>query len=203
MQYAEKLESTIKEKKAKGEDVFRVKKSTNREAPAAAAPPSTSTSTSGEGSSIVGEKPPGTSSLDDIVNLELFQQLDSEDIQKMWREYHASKDVICAVVPATTYDIIRSRSSECPLFIYPVPRDDGYEFFVSQFRGHQCGFVSLGEYKQRQEYAQPCMIMTFYPELVESKDIVLMRGEVNTDLSDVQVISIYAKPPPDLYSSII
>lgn len=39
-------------------------------------------------------------------------------------------------------------------------------------------FTPLAEYKLRQEYAQPVLVLTHYTDLAASKGIVLMRGEV-------------------------
>ena len=39
-------------------------------------------------------------------------------------------------------------------------------------------FTPLAEYKLRQEYAQPVLILTHYTDLALSKGIVLLRGEV-------------------------
>ena len=41
---------------------------------------------------------------------------------------------------------IRKRANECPLFVYPLPRDEGIEFFLAQWTGNQCAFTSLVEY---------------------------------------------------------
>lgn len=39
-------------------------------------------------------------------------------------------------------------------------------------------FTPLAEYKLRQEYAQPLLVLTHYTDLIASKGIVLMRGEI-------------------------
>ncbi len=39
-------------------------------------------------------------------------------------------------------------------------------------------FTPLAEYKLRQEFAQPLLILTHYTDLAESKGLVLMRGEI-------------------------
>jgi len=60
-----------------------------------------------------------------------------------------------------------------------MPRDTGLEFFFLQFQAHQCNITSLLEYKTKGEKARPFLTITHYPELADTKGIVLMRGEIN------------------------
>lgn len=60
-----------------------------------------------------------------------------------------------------------------------MPRDTGLEFFFLQFQSHQCYITSLLEYKTKGEKARPFLTITHFPELADTKGIVLMRGEVN------------------------
>jgi ATP synthase F1 complex assembly factor 1 len=39
-------------------------------------------------------------------------------------------------------------------------------------------YTPLGEYKLRQTFAQPTLILTHYTDLAESHGIVLMRGDI-------------------------
>jgi ATP synthase F1 complex assembly factor 1 len=59
-----------------------------------------------------------------------------------------------------------------------MPRENGLEFFYLQFHFHQCILTSLLEYKTRKEKARPYLTLTHFNELSETKDIVLMRGEL-------------------------
>lgn len=43
-------------------------------------------------------------------------------------------------------------------------------------------FTPLAEYKLRQEFAQPLLVMTHYPDLAKDTSLVLMRGEI-TDVA--------------------
>lgn len=63
-------------------------------------------------------------------------------------------------------------------FILPVPREEGVEFFLLQFNYHQVMFTSLLEFKTKGEEARPYLTITHFPELISSKDIVLMKGEI-------------------------
>ena len=46
-------------------------------------------------------------------------------------------------------------------------------------------FTPLAEYKLRQEFAQPLLILTHYTDMSDSKGIILMRGEI-TSSEEVQ-----------------
>lgn len=55
-------------------------------------------------------------------------------------------------------------------------------------------FTPLAEYKSRQEYAQPYLILTHYTDLSASHDVVLMRGEITPNVSlndtEAQILAI-------------
>lgn len=59
-----------------------------------------------------------------------------------------------------------------------MPRDEGVEFFLLQFNYHQVIFTSLLEFKAKGQEARPYLTITHFPELIKSKDIVLMKGEI-------------------------
>ncbi|KAK4513765.1 phosphatidylserine decarboxylase [Mucor velutinosus] len=117
--------------------------------------------------------------LDKIVKLDLLAKESKESIAKIWTRHYADKDGITAVIPVDTYSTMFQVSQKYPLFILPMPRDTGLEFFFLQFQAHQCNITSLLEYKTRGEKARPFLTITHYPELADTKGIVLMRGEIN------------------------
>ncbi|CAO3624378.1 unnamed protein product [Cunninghamella blakesleeana] len=119
--------------------------------------------------------------LDKIVKLELFEKEDRETIEKIWTQYHSDKDCITATIPSDIYDTLYKRSQKYPMFIVPMPREAGIEFFVLQFNFHQCHFTSLLEYKTKGSEARPFFTITHFPELSESKGIVLMKGEISDE----------------------
>lgn len=47
-----------------------------------------------------------------------------------------------------------------------------------QFNYHQVIFTSLLEFKAKGQEARPYLTITHFPELIKSKDIVLMKGEI-------------------------
>lgn len=106
----------------------------------------------------------------------------TEAITEIWREYHATRDCISAIIPADSYTQLHTKASLCPFFLYPLPRDSGYEFLYSQFSGHRCFFTSLINYQRHGENAPVCLTLSHYTELQESKGIVLMAGEVDANV---------------------
>ncbi|KAL1918390.1 uncharacterized protein VTP21DRAFT_3050 [Calcarisporiella thermophila] len=118
-------------------------------------------------------------SLDQILKLDLIDKEDPDTISNIWIEYHKEKDGLTSVIPAETYETLYSRSKQYPMFLLPLPQDQGIEFYLLQFQYHQCSFTSLIEYKTHGENARPHLTLTHYTELMKSKGIVLMRGEIN------------------------
>lgn len=131
-------------------------------------------------------KPLGT-----ILKLELLKDLSPEDVANLWLEYHKDKDCVSAVIPASAYATLIDRAQACPMFLYPLPRDDGFEFYYSQWFGHQCAYTPLIEYQARQEDAEPHMLMNHYQEVRESHGLVLMVGELESKLksSDAHILA--------------
>ncbi|KAI7860647.1 ATP11 protein-domain-containing protein [Circinella umbellata] len=191
--YAEKLRKAAQEKglsvdelKTKIKDNVKkaakeVEATTAPKVPKAPVKPKPTTRASPEAVAAKSNMPYDSSAptLDKIVKLELLEKEDVETIQKIWTQYHADKDCITAIIPKEQYDVIFKRSKEYPLFVVPMPRESGVEFFFMQFNFHQCHFTSLLEYKAKGTEARPYLTVTHFPELQDSKGIVLMKGEIS------------------------
>ena len=94
-----------------------------------------------------GEEPRKQKSLDSIVKLELLSQKTGSEIEEIWCKHFSEKDCVSAVIPATTYATMQERFAEFNTFLFPLPRDQGYEFFVVQFLGHEAHFTALINYQ--------------------------------------------------------
>ncbi|XP_041475207.1 ATP synthase mitochondrial F1 complex assembly factor 1-like [Lytechinus variegatus] len=130
--------------------------------------------------------------LDSIVKIDLLRKHSAEEITEIWRDFHREKDFICAVIPKDTYAKILQKAKEFPMFLYPLPRDEGYEFFFAQFHNNSFYFTSVINYQAYQENAPALLTITHYPELQEEKGIVLMRGELDTKFLTVQQAQFFA-----------
>lgn len=119
--------------------------------------------------------------LNDVMKMELIADKQCSEIKQIWEDYHKQREVIAAAIPSDLYDVIYSKSLQFPIFLFPLPRDTGYEFFICQFSGHEAHFTSLINYQAHKENAPECLTMTHYIDLKE-KGLVLMRGEYNKDV---------------------
>lgn len=120
--------------------------------------------------------------LSDVMKTELIDGKLAEEIKTIWIEYHKHKDCIAASVPLSTFELIQLRAEQFPLFLLPLPRDQGYEFILCQFSGNEVHFTPLISYQTYKENAPECLTIVYYPDLKESKGLVLMRGEFNKDI---------------------
>lgn len=124
-----------------------------------------------------------------------------EQVAAVWNAYHATKGdgtgrgYLSASVPASTFLSLVRTAKQFPKFIIPLERtssDDqstGHEFYYLEWTFHRTNydndqaivmFTPLQEYKLRQEFAQPYLVMTLYPELIKTHQIGLLRGEISS-----------------------
>ena len=73
-----------------------------------------------------------------------------------------------------------------PMFIIPLPRENGIEMHFMQFKFPEANvthilFTSLLEYKTHGEFARPHTTVMHFEDLAEEKGIVLMRGEIDVE----------------------
>lgn len=115
--------------------------------------------------------------LDTIMKVELLVGKTPEEIALLWTQYWKNKDAVSAVIPVETYNNMEKRFREFNTFLFPLPRDQGYEFVMVQFLGREAHFSTLINFQAHRENAPECLGMIHYTELAESKGIVLMVGE--------------------------
>lgn len=89
------------------------------------------------------ESKDGQKSLADIMKIELLQDKTKDEIEHIWLEYHKNKDVIVASIPMEKFDIQMKRGKTYPIFIIPLPRSQGFEFFLLQFAANTVHFTPL------------------------------------------------------------
>jgi ATP synthase F1 complex assembly factor 1 len=87
--------------------------------------------------------------LEDIMKLDLLQGKSVEEITKIWLEYHKDKPAIAAVIPSATFDKLMENAKKFPMFIFPIPRSQGYEFIMFQFAANTIHFTPLLCYQVR------------------------------------------------------
>jgi len=122
--------------------------------------------------------------LNDIVKLELFHEKTADEIQHIWLEYHkgSAANVVSAVVPPKALLAMTSQSAVNPQFLYAVPRGQGMEFVLGQWKKTDCYFTPLIQYQTHGENAPVALTIHHFDELVDSKEVVLMRGEFDPNV---------------------
>jgi len=141
-----------------------------------------------------------TKSLDKIMKLELLEDKSAEEITQIWAKHFTEQDKICAVIPTETYNLMHQRFQEYNTFVFPIPRNNGYEFVMVQFQGHEAHFTTLINFQAHKENAPECLTLVHYPELSESKGIVLMVGEYDKDTLSVSEAKCLADQVEIYYS---
>ena len=81
------------------------------------------------------------------MKLDLLIDKTADEIKYIWIEYFKTKDCICGSLTSSIYDKIQERAANCPVFLFPLPRNEGYEFIVAQFAGQEIHFTSLINYQ--------------------------------------------------------
>lgn len=172
------------QKKNPEEFLARIEAKTSKEAAASAAakPKEFSLPGAAKQKLEVGHQQSSKKSLDSIVKLELLADKSAKEIEEIWCKHYLEKDAVAAVIPTATFQVMQERFQQFNTFLFPLPRDQGYEFFVVQFLGQEAHFTSLINYQAHKENAPECLNMMHYTEMAESKGIVLMVGEYDKDV---------------------
>ncbi|XP_063057029.1 ATP synthase mitochondrial F1 complex assembly factor 1 [Engraulis encrasicolus] len=139
--------------------------------------------------------------LSSILNLEMVTDMSAEEIGKLWMQYFSTKDTISAVIPRAAFELIHGRAKTCPTFLYAVPQQEGYEFFVGQWAGNELHFSSLINVQTHGETAPSQLILYHYTDLMEDKGIVLMTAELDTKFVGVHQSQCLANQVQLFYGS--
>lgn len=118
--------------------------------------------------------------LNDVVRLDRFMMEPTNRIIEIWRQYHAGKgDTIAAGIPASKYDTFVRRTKECPMFVLPIKRGEGYLTLILQHQDNACLVTDLDSFNRFKQAAPSYAVLHHYDELKEEKGLVLMRGDVD------------------------
>ncbi|KAI0563074.1 ATP11 protein [Gracilaria domingensis] len=122
---------------------------------------------------------PGPRKLSEIVKIQLLDKQGSMRVREIWNEYHADhKSAVGDVLSAEEYELFKHRTSRCKHFVLPVSRGTGFFTLLVQFQGNHCLLTFLEDYKKNPTGAQPYMTITVFDDMVETKQVALLRGEV-------------------------
>ncbi|KAK7319779.1 hypothetical protein RJT34_04504 [Clitoria ternatea] len=116
--------------------------------------------------------------LDSIVDVQRLEDRYPDEIASVWDDYHIGRGHIGASMKAKLYHLLEHRASECRYFVIPLWRGSGYTTMFVQVQTPHILFTGLEDYKARGIQAAPYFTVTFYTEFAESKDLVLIRGDI-------------------------
>ncbi|CAL4888124.1 unnamed protein product [Urochloa decumbens] len=107
--------------------------------------------------------------LGSIIDVERAKGLSPEHLVAAWDDYHLGRGHIGASMKTKLYHLLEQRSSTCRHFVIPLWKGSGYTTMFMQ---------GLEDYKARGTQASPYYTVTHYTEFAETKDTVLIRGDV-------------------------
>lgn len=81
--------------------------------------------------------------LSDIMKLDLLEGKSIEELKLIWLEYHKDKEVLTATIPTHIFETLMENAKKFPIFIFPIPRSQGYEFMMFQFAANTVHFTPL------------------------------------------------------------
>ncbi|XP_020174945.1 uncharacterized protein [Aegilops tauschii subsp. strangulata] len=96
----------------------------------------------------------------------------------LFGQYHLGRGHIGVSIKAKLYRLLEQRSATCPYFVIPLWRGSGYTTMFMQVQLPHMIFTGLEDYKARGTQASPYYTITHFTEFAETKDTVLVRGDV-------------------------
>lgn len=122
---------------------------------------------------------PAPRSLQQIVKIELLENETEDRIRKIWEDYHGEKDdSLATTLSGEEYASLVQRATASPFFLFPVYRKEGFFNMICQFQETCFLLTYLEAFKENPGLAPPCLTVSLYDDLVEKKDIGLLRADV-------------------------
>ncbi|KAJ4830681.1 hypothetical protein Tsubulata_027993 [Turnera subulata] len=124
--------------------------------------------------------------LDSIMDVGRAKDKSPEELASIWDDFHLGRGHIGATMNVKLYHLLVQRAADCKYFVIPLWRGNGYTTMFVQVQMPHILFTGLEDYKARGTQAAPYFTITCYTEFAESKDTVLIRGDVvfTSKLSD-------------------
>lgn len=127
---------------------------------------------------------PTPRTLDQVADVDKLLQEKPEDIDKIWRAYHSDKNhCLATTLDAATHNYILAEAKKSSMFIFPVMKEGGYMWMLSQFQDQLFLLTYLEEFKSNPGNAQPWYCLNFYPDLLQSKKLGLQRSDFLPNLN--------------------
>lgn len=146
--------------------------------------------------------------LSDIVDVKKLEAEQPDAIKNIWAKYHAGSRYNCGTtLSVAEYEKILRNARRARRFVFPAPFPVGNPpaggFFVmySEFQDSFCLMTSLEAFRDKGAGAGVYFIVSLFGELVDSRDIALVRGEVLNDCVDVATGKALMESVLELYLS--
>lgn len=125
--------------------------------------------------------------LADVVKVELLSGETAARVRELWLEHfrEESSSVIAGVMTGPEYVAFRAASSACPTFIAPIRRESELLNLVWHAQGSSILYQSLQAFKGGAAGAgagRADLVLTLFTELLDSHDLVLLHGQLCSDL---------------------
>ncbi|KAK4440013.1 ATP synthase mitochondrial F1 complex assembly factor 1 [Sesamum alatum] len=126
--------------------------------------------------------------LESILDLDRAKNKSPEELADIWDDYHLGRGHIGVSMKAKLYHMLEQRTADCRYFVIPLWKGSGYTTMFLQVQMPHMLFTGLEDYKARGTQAAPYFTATYYKEFADSKDLVLIRGDVvfTSKLSDAE-----------------
>ncbi|KAL3812255.1 hypothetical protein ACJIZ3_013523 [Penstemon smallii] len=124
--------------------------------------------------------------MESIMDVERAKTKSPEELADIWDDYHLGRGHIGLSMKAKLYHLLKQRTAECRYFVIPVWKGSGYTTMFLQVQMPHMIFTGLEDYKARGTQASPYLTASYYTEFADTKDLVLIRGDVvfTSKLSD-------------------
>ncbi|CAI9087337.1 OLC1v1021388C1 [Oldenlandia corymbosa var. corymbosa] len=124
--------------------------------------------------------------LDSIIDIERAKGKSPELLAEIWDDYHLGRGHIGVSMNAKLYHLLQQRAENCRYFVIPLWKGSGYTTMFVQVQMPHMLFTGLEDYKARGTQAAPYFTVSYYTEFSETKELVLVRGDVvlTSKLSD-------------------
>lgn len=121
--------------------------------------------------------------LREVIKMSLIERETSVNIKSIWNQYHIGRpNNVSAVITSTQYQTLAKRLGESQFFIFPLKRESGYFFMLSQSQEKSNLFTFLEDFKKNPNQATPYFVLTLFDELILQKGLVLIRGDIIDNL---------------------
>ncbi|PIN00630.1 Mitochondrial F1-ATPase assembly protein [Handroanthus impetiginosus] len=124
--------------------------------------------------------------LESIMDVERAKTKSPEELADIWDDYHLGRGHIGVSMKTKLFHLLEQRAADCHYFVIPLWKGSGYTTMFLQVQMPYMLFTGLEDYKARGTQAAPYFTASYYKEFADTKDIVLIRGDVvfTSKLSD-------------------